>query len=165
LLPIGHRWELGVVDVAQEHYATNMLQARLMALARGWDDGEGPRAVLACAPEELHVVGLICLGLALRDRGWRVLFLGADTPIAAVERTAEEVAAPLVALSAVLPERFLVHERELRALSGVALLGLGGAGATPLVAQRLGAKLAPQADPISAADAWGRSAHPGTQQS
>jgi MerR family transcriptional regulator, light-induced transcriptional regulator len=165
LRDIGHRWELGVVDVAQEHYATNMLQARLMALARGWDDGEGPRAVLACAPEELHVVGLICLGLALRDRGWRVLFLGADTPIAAVERTAEEVAAPLVALSAVLPERFLVHERELRALSGVALLGLGGAGATPLVAQRLGAKLAPQADPISAADAWGRSAHPGTQQS
>lgn len=165
LRDIGQRWELGLVDVAQEHYATNMLQARLMALARGWDEGEGPRAVLACAPEELHVVGLICLGLALRDRGWRVLFLGADTPIDAVERTAEEVAASLVALSAVLPERFLVHERELRALGGLTLLGLGGAGATPLVAERLGAKLAPQADPISAADAWGRSAHPGTQQS
>ena len=164
LRDIGQRWELGLVDVAQEHYATNMLQARLMALARGWDEGGGPRAVLACAPEELHVVGLICLGLALRDRGWRVVFLGADTPIAAVERTAEEVAASLVALSAVLPERFLVHERELRALSRVAVLGLGGAGATPLVAERLGAKLAPQADPISAADAWGSSAHPGTSQ-
>jgi DNA-binding transcriptional MerR regulator len=162
LRDIGKRWEEGRVDVAQEHYATNMLQGRLMALARGWGEGPGPRAVLACAPDELHVVGLTCLGLALRDRGWRVLFLGADTPIAAVERTVDTVAPALVALSAVLPERFLVHERALRALSSGVALGLGGAGATARVAERVGA-LAPEADPISAAEAWGTSAHPGKQ--
>jgi DNA-binding transcriptional MerR regulator len=163
LRDIGKRWEEGSVDVAQEHYATNMLQGRLMALARGWGEGSGPRAVLACAPGELHVVGLTCLGLALRDRGWRVLFLGADTPIAAVERTVATVAPSLVALSAVLPERFLVHEIELRALSSGVALGLGGAGATARVAEHVGA-LAPEADPISAAEAWGTGAHPGKQQ-
>lgn len=162
LRDIGERWEQGRADVAEEHYATNMLLTRLMALARGWDEGQGPRVVLACAPGELHVVGLLCLGLALRERGWRILFLGADTPIGAVERTVDEVAPSLVALSAVLPERFLVHEEALRALSGRTSLGLGGAGATPRVAAHVGA-LSPQADPISAADEWGKSAYPATQ--
>ena len=162
LREIGSGWEQGRVDIAQEHYATNLLLARLMALARGWDDGQGPRAVLACAPGELHVVGLLCLGLALRDRGWRVVFLGADTPIAAVNRTVTKVAASLVAMSAVLPELFLAHEEELRALSSRTLLGLGGAGATPRVTARVGA-LTPQPDPVAAADEWGRSAHPGMQ--
>jgi MerR family transcriptional regulator, light-induced transcriptional regulator len=163
LRDIGKRWERGRVDVAQEHYATNMLQARLLALARGWDEGHGPRAVLACAPGELHVVGLVCLGLALRDRGWRIVFLGADTPIAAVARTVEAVAPSLVVLSAVLPERFLAHQEELRELGGRTTLGLGGAGATPHVVELVGA-LAPQADPVVAADEWGRSAQAATQR-
>jgi methanogenic corrinoid protein MtbC1 len=163
LRDIGKRWERGRVDVAQEHYATNMLQARLMALARGWGEGHGPRAVLACAPGELHVVGLLCLGLALRDRGWRIVFLGADTPIAAVDRTVEEVAPRLVALSAVLPERFLAHEEDLRALGGRTALGLGGAGATPQVVERMGA-LAPQADPVVAAEEWGTTARAGAER-
>ena len=158
LRDIGEGWERGRVDVAQEHYATNMLQARLMALTRGWGEGPGPRAVLACPPGELHVVGLICFGLALRERGWRVLFLGADTPITGVERTVEEVAPSLVALSAVVPERFLIYEEQLQELSARVMLGLGGAGATSQVASRVGA-LAPQPDPVSAAQEWGRSAH------
>jgi methanogenic corrinoid protein MtbC1 len=162
LRDIGERWEQGRADVAQEHYATNMLQARLTALTRGWGEGPGPQVVLACAPGELHVVGLICLGLALRERGWRVLSLGADTPITGVERTIEEVAPQLVALSAVVPERFLLYEKQLQDLSARVMLGLGGAGATPQVATRVGA-LAPQPDPVSAAEEWGRSAHPGTQ--
>jgi DNA-binding transcriptional MerR regulator len=161
LRDIGDRWEQGRVDVAQEHYATNLLLGRLMGLARGWDDGQGPRAVLACAPGELHTVGLLCLGLALRDRGWRVVFLGADTPIAAVDGTVTKVAPSLVAMAAVLPELFLAHEEELRALSSRTSLGLGGAGATPQVTARVGA-LTPQPDPVAAADEWGKSAHPGT---
>ena len=159
LRAIGERWEQGRVGVAQEHYATNVLQARLMALARGWDEGRGPRAVLACAPGELHMVGLLCLGLAMRERGWRVVFLGADTPIAAVERTVDEVAASLVALSAVLPERLLAHEDALRALAARTTLGLGGAGATPQLAERLGALSG--SDPVAAAEEWCRIARHG----
>jgi DNA-binding transcriptional MerR regulator len=163
LRDLGESWERGRVDVAQEHFATNMLQARLMTLARGWGEGQGPRAVLACAPGELHVMGLLCLGLALRERGWRVVFLGADSPIAAIERMVDELAPSLVVLAAVLPERFLVHEEELRALAARTMVGLGGAGATERVAARLGV-LAPQPDPVTAAEEWGRSAHPGRRR-
>ena len=54
---------------AQEHFATGLLRTRLMGLARGWDRGAGPGALFACPSGERHDLGLIILGLALRDRG------------------------------------------------------------------------------------------------
>ena len=80
---LGERWRSGEASVAQEHFASNLLRARLLALARGWERGEGRTALLACAPGEQHDLPLIIFGLALRGRGWRIVFLGADTPAAA----------------------------------------------------------------------------------
>ena len=57
-----------------------MIEGRLRALARGWGDGDGPRALLACPPGEQHELGLLCFGLLLRERGWRIAYLGAETP-------------------------------------------------------------------------------------
>ena len=76
LRTLGERWRNGDASVAQEHFATGVLRARLLGLARGWDRGTGPRALLACPSGERHDLGLIILGLALRERGWRVTFLG-----------------------------------------------------------------------------------------
>src|SRR5690242_16806172 len=47
---LGERWKRGEASVAQEHFASNLLRGRLLGLARGWGQGAGPRAVLACAP-------------------------------------------------------------------------------------------------------------------
>lgn len=33
---IGERWRSGEVSVGQEHFATNLLRARLLSLAEGW---------------------------------------------------------------------------------------------------------------------------------
>ena len=38
-------------------------------------------SVLACLPGELHELGLISFGLALRAHGWRIAYLGSDTPL------------------------------------------------------------------------------------
>ena len=99
LRAIGDGWSDGTVSVAQEHYAANLIRARLLALARGWDHGVGPRALLACAPGDLHDLPLICFGLALRRRGWRILFLGADTPFDVIADTAAAEAPDLVVIS------------------------------------------------------------------
>ena len=69
---LGERWSRGDGDVGQEHFASTLLRGRLLGLARGWDQGLGPRAVLACAPGELHDLSLIVFGLALRRHGWRI---------------------------------------------------------------------------------------------
>ncbi len=50
LADLGLRWERGTVTVAQEHFASNVIRGRLAGLARGWGNGHGPRAVLACPP-------------------------------------------------------------------------------------------------------------------
>ena len=54
-----------------------------MADARG---GVRGTAVLACAPGEHHDLGLLMLAVALRADGWRVEYLGADTPVESAVR-------------------------------------------------------------------------------
>ena len=47
---LGEQWNAGRITIAQEHFATNFFQARLLALARGWDRGSWPaRFVGVCA--------------------------------------------------------------------------------------------------------------------
>lgn len=60
-----------------------MLRRRLLGLARDWGQGGGPLALLGSPPGELHDLGLICFGLALRAHGWRIAFLGASEALAA----------------------------------------------------------------------------------
>ena len=57
------------------------VRGRLLAISRGWGSGMGPLALLACPPGELHDIGLIAFGLSLRGRGWRIVYLGQDTPL------------------------------------------------------------------------------------
>ena len=80
LVDLGERWADGSATIAEEHFATSLIRGRLLGLARGWDGGSGPRALLACPSGELHDLGLICFGIALRGYGWRITYLGADTP-------------------------------------------------------------------------------------
>ena len=92
LRELGDGWARGDVSIAQEHFASNVLRGRLLGLARGWDRGAGPRAVLACPPGERHDLGLLIFGLALREHGWRITFLGADTPSDTLVETVRRVA-------------------------------------------------------------------------
>jgi DNA-binding transcriptional MerR regulator len=99
LRDLGDRWERGEVTVAQEHFASNLIRTRVLSLARSWDAGSGPRALLACPEGDLHDLGLALFGVVLARRGWRVTFLGANTPLPTVNDTAERVAPDLIALA------------------------------------------------------------------
>ena len=129
LRELGEQWERGDASVAQEHFASAVLRGRLLGLARGWGRGLGPRIVLACAPGEQHDLGVIAFGLALRARGWRIVYLGADTPLTSVTDAAHASDATLVVVSAVTPKPFRAHRDELRKLARTQRLCLGGAGA------------------------------------
>lgn len=159
LAELGSRWERGEASVAQEHFASNVLRGRLLGLAKGWDRGAGPRAVLACAPRELHDLPLIAFGLALRARGWRITYLGADTPIATAAGTAGELPSDAFVVSATAPERFAACSAELESIADDLPLAIAGAGATPELAARLGARhLA--GDPVTEAERLTRGTGP-----
>jgi DNA-binding transcriptional MerR regulator len=151
LRELGDRWERGEVTVGQEHFASNLLRGRLLGLARGWDGGVGPRALLACPPGELHDLALIAFGLALRARGWRITYVGADTPLSTLGEMASELRPDAVVLAATTAERFAADEAALRSLAATAPLWLAGPGATAPVAEAAGARLL-EDEPVGAAD-------------
>jgi MerR family transcriptional regulator, light-induced transcriptional regulator len=148
---LGERWEQGVVSVAQEHFASNVLRGRLSALARGWGQGLGPCAVLACPPEEQHDLSLLAFGIVLHRAGWRVRYLGLSTPAAELRRVVDDTEPALVVLAATTRERFDTITGDLADLARTVPLALAGAGATPGLAQEIGARLLEQ-DPVTAAE-------------
>ena len=152
LRDLGRRWERGEVSVAQEHFASSLIRSRLLGLARGWELGEGRRALLACAAGEQHDLALIAFGLALRSRGWRIAFLGADTPAESVAEAAERLNPALVVIAAVSSEAFRREEGELSRIAAGRDLAIAGPGATAAIARRIGSRLI-DGDPVAAATA------------
>ena len=138
LTELGERWERGEASVAQEHFASGVLRGRLLALARGWGQGVGPAAVLACLPGEQHDLGLIAFGLALRSRGWRIVYLGPDSPIDTIADVSRWLQPSLIVLNAVNPERVKPALPKLRELAKRHRLALGGAAATDRTLERSG---------------------------
>ena len=138
LREIGAEWERGTLEVGQEHFASNVVRERLLALARLWGRGGGPLAILACAPGERHDIGLIAFGLVLRSHGWRILFLGADTPLETLARAVASTGPKLVVVAAVEPSRFEAEAAGLRRLVHKTRLVLSGPGASERLCTRLG---------------------------
>jgi DNA-binding transcriptional MerR regulator len=143
---IGDGWERGEVSIAQEHFASNLVRGRLLGLARRWDQGGGPRALLACAPGELHDIPLLAFGIALRARGWRIVYLGADTPLETLREAATTVKPDLVVVAASRSHP-AVDLPELRRLGELVRLVLAGPWETPAWAFHL------DGDPVEAARA------------
>ena len=151
LARMGQQWEAGELDVAQEHFASNLLRGRLLAMARGWGMGSGPVAVLAAPPGESHDLPLVMFGLALWRQGWRIIFLGSDTPIASLRAAADAADPAIVVLAAADAARFAEVERELGDLADHMTLALAGHGASQRLTERIGAVLLTD-DPVTAAE-------------
>jgi methanogenic corrinoid protein MtbC1 len=148
---LGEAWTRGEATVAQEHFASNVLRGRLLGLGRGWGEGSGPHALLACPPRELHDLGLIAFGVALRNRGWRITYLGQDTPLSTLEHEVQELEPDRVVISASAPQRLEEVLLELAKLAEAAPLALAGAGASAELAEKAGAMLLAD-DPVSEAE-------------
>jgi DNA-binding transcriptional MerR regulator len=149
---LGEQWAAGERSIGQEHFASNVIEGKLRGLARGWGEGDGPRALLACPPGEQHDLGLLCFGLLLRARGWTIAYLGAQTPPSELASTSAELEPDLVVLGATEPGRFVDSGEAIRALSAQVRVALGGAGASEALAESLGAELL-AGDPVAAAQA------------
>jgi DNA-binding transcriptional MerR regulator len=154
LTDLGERWERGEISVGQEHFATTVLRGRLLGLARGWGRGLGPVAVLACLPGEQHDLGLISFGLALRARGWRIVYLGPDAPLETVIETSDSLEPSLVVLTAVTGERLKPVRNQVRRLARRHRVALGGAAASEVGARGdlllLGGELMESASQVTA---------------
>lgn len=161
LRDLGDRWASGDASIGQEHFASNVVRGRLLGLARGWDRGQGPRVVLACLPSELHELALISLGLVLRGHGWRVTYLGPDTPLKTVLATCRTVDPDAVVLAVTNEERARAAAEDLTALASTRRVFVAGPGASADVVSPTGA-LVLAGDPVVAAEALNSQVRPST---
>lgn len=161
LRELGDRWEAGEASVAQEHFASNLIRGRLMGIAREWGAGEGRAVVLACPPGEMHDLGLIMFGIEIARLGWRVIFIGADTPLATIESTVRTAQPALVVLAVMDPLSVRSHAGAIRSLSALAPVALGGA-VTPEDGRLLGVRVL-SGDPMEAARSVARQQGEGTR--
>src|SRR6185503_15226665 len=93
---------------------------------------------------------LICFGLSLRSHGWRITFLGPDTPLATIGETALLLSPALVVLTATTVEQALAAHDDIAAVAATAPLALAGSGMSPSMAQSVGALYLAE-DPVSSA--------------
>jgi MerR family transcriptional regulator, light-induced transcriptional regulator len=138
LKEVGLNWQEGTLEVSQEHFASNLIRGRLLALARLWSRGGGRLALLACAPGEAHDITLLAFGLLLRSHGWRILFLGADTPISTLTQTAKTTRPAIAVLTSFDPALLQAERTALRRLAKIAPLVLSGPGASDALCKQLG---------------------------
>lgn len=137
LTAVGRGWEQGRLEISHEHFASNLIRGRLLSLARLWGRGSGPLVLLACAPGEQHDISLLAFGLILRSHGWRILFLGADTPLPTLEKTARMTGPAVTVLVTFDTAHIEAEGTALRRLARISPLFLSGPGATPALAGQL----------------------------
>jgi methanogenic corrinoid protein MtbC1 len=98
---LGTTWMKGELTIAQEHFASNLVRQKLIALiqAQAATALAGFHIVAASAPEEEHELGLLMLVLLARHQGWRVTYLGQRTPLIEMARHAQEQKADAIVVS------------------------------------------------------------------
>ncbi len=137
---VGTEWRRGRLEISQEHFASHLIRGRLLSLARLWGRGAGPLALLACAPGEAHDISLLAFGLLLRSHGWRVLFLGADTPISTVMDAAQRTHPAATVFASFNSSRLEAQFDALEHLSRMTPVALSGPGVPETLCSRLGAR-------------------------
>ena len=106
LLPLvregGERWHRGVLAVAAEHFGSHLLLTRLKSLIetlRFRTRPDARRMVVACAPGELHELGLLMFTLEATAQGWDMIYLGASLPVADLAQAVRQIRPDLVGVS------------------------------------------------------------------
>jgi len=79
---LGERWNLREAGIAEEHFFSVYLRNKLGTRIHHTNQrSHAPLLLLACLPGELHEIGLLFFALSAISSGYRVLILGASTPL------------------------------------------------------------------------------------
>jgi DNA-binding transcriptional regulator YhcF (GntR family) len=71
----------GEMCLQAEHFASNMVRNKLMAVFNACDLPTSARKiVVGCAPGDHHEIGALLLAIVLRQRGYSVVFMGQNMP-------------------------------------------------------------------------------------
>ena len=100
VIRIGEEWECGNFSVAQEHFATGILNNFLASRWRKQNTHKvWPTVILATLPGESHILGLQMCATVLSITNWKIISLGLDVPEEEIANTVERCESPLLCVS------------------------------------------------------------------
>ena len=138
---VGDDWQRGSIDISQEHFVQQPPSGGDYSRSRG--SGAGGRAARAPRMRSRRAArhhASRVRKLVLRSHGWRILYLGADTPIETVARTAKTTVPSLAVVSAFDAGLLDAHVAALRRLARTTTLVLAGPGASDTLCTRIGVR-------------------------
>jgi DNA-binding transcriptional MerR regulator len=101
LAKIGDAWYQGEASVQQEHFASPLVVRRLDALIAATPPPTRSGTILvACSTGDDHTIAPMMLTLILRQRGWQVVYLGANVPLIKLEDTIQSIKPLIVVVTA-----------------------------------------------------------------
>lgn len=100
LKQLGQRWAESEGSIAEEHFFGAYLRNKLGARFHHQPISQhGPVVVAACLPGEQHEVGLMLFCLSALNHGYRLVYLGADTPFDELKIPVERSSGDAILLS------------------------------------------------------------------
>jgi DNA-binding transcriptional MerR regulator len=147
LKQLGERWQSTQGSVAEEHFFSVFMRNKLGARFHHRNmRNTGPCLIAACLPGEHHEFGLLLFALAAHARGYRLILLGANMPLAELPHVIQRTRSDGIVLSGSIEmdtASFRAEMQNLVEVSGIPVF-VGGrvaeeyrdlidaAGATPL---------------------------------
>ena len=115
---VGDGWERGDLGVLHEHFVSSTFRGVLGELRMPTQGDQLRTVVLACPPRELHDLPLELFGAMLHARWWRVVSLGANTPMVAIGEAVRFLEADACVLAGVRRSAFESRMSSLSRLGG-----------------------------------------------
>jgi len=97
---LGERWQSTQGSVAEEHFFSVFMRNKLGARFHHRNmRNTGPCLIAACLPGEHHEFGLLLFALAAHARGYRLILLGANMPLAELPHVIQRTRSDGIVLS------------------------------------------------------------------
>lgn len=130
LVRLGEGWHQGQVSTTVEHFATAFVRGKLIALLNLQPlNNNAPLVIVACPAEEQHEIGALLAALFLRWQGFRVIYLGQNTPTGDLLVMIVELHPAMVCMSAMTDptaHKLVEFSQQLARLDDPPLFAFGG---------------------------------------
>ena len=104
-IEVGEKWHSGEIPVAVEHFSTQFFLQQLMSMISASAPPTRKGTIIAaCAPGEVHQVGLLMIVVLLRWHGWDVKYLGPNLKIDRLEEALDHLHPKMLMMTATLTE-------------------------------------------------------------
>jgi len=104
-IEIGEKWHSQELPVAVEHFSTQFFLQHLMSMINASASPSRKGTIIAaCAPGEVHQIGLLMIVVLLRWHGWDVKYLGPNLKIERLEEAFGHLHPKMLLLTATIPQ-------------------------------------------------------------